>query len=141
MFSITRECVLSLIAYSSYRVLKMDDLKAHKKTVILGFLIYSVLLTLDWSTIFLSPTHLDFAAYFYMTTIPIAFLNALIFQKIYKLSNVLFIPYILWMGFMGILHYHLYVNNHDGQWFANNENSTVGSLTTVSVLKFKSSDY
>ncbi|KAL7047100.1 hypothetical protein ACKWTF_002785 [Chironomus riparius] len=121
VFSIIRSVVLSLIGYSTYRLWIIETTSKCSKKGVLAFIFYGILLLLDWSTIFLSPTKLDIAAYYYIGLISFALITSMIFKQIDKFGHYFFVPYIFWLTLMGILHYQLYVNNHDGKWFSNHE--------------------
>ena len=135
VFSIIRSVVLTFVGYSTYRIWTIETTSKCSEKGIIACTFYGGLLLLDWSTIFLSPTKLDFAAYYYIGLIPFALITAMIFKQIDKYGHFFFLPYIFWLTFMGILHYQLYVNNHDGKWFSNHE--LVKSTNETQVVTFK----
>lgn len=128
--------MLSIIGYSTYRLWTIETTSKFSKKGILAFTFYGILLMLDWSTIFLSPTKLDFAASFYIGLIPFALITAMTFKQVDKYGHYFFLPYIFWLTFMGILHYQLYVNNHDGKWYSNHEFVMLTNETQTDKLKY-----
>jgi benzodiazapine receptor len=136
-FPILRSIALTFISFSSYRVWAADKAKKCKHKAHLAYFLYALVLCADWCTIFLSPTHMDLAAYYYAGIIMLSFNTAIACREIDRLAGLLFSPYILWLTYMAIMHYFLYVNNNNNEWFLNYDgkvNSTTNSMSFLPKL-------
>jgi translocator protein len=100
-----------------------------------AFLLFALLLLLEWDTVFLSPTELDIAFYYYCLIIVISLTTALIFMRFDKFAGYSFIPYILWNIFMATVFYELYLDNNDGKWFYNADVSVTNAESTTNVTQ------
>ncbi|KAG5678541.1 hypothetical protein PVAND_008208 [Polypedilum vanderplanki] len=155
-FSIFRSIALTFISFSSYRVWFIEKSKKNKQKSILAYIFYAILLCFEWSTIFLSPTNLDLASFYYCALIIFAFTTALIFKQVDKIAGIFYFPYIIWLIYMTIVLYILHIYNRNNEWFLNydgnvyNLNTTLldkyfmsnnsGSFPTTTITNFNTSD-
>lgn len=111
-----------------------------KQQTILAYIFYAILLICDWSTIFLSPTHLDAAALYYFGLIVFSFTTALLFKQIDKIAGLFYFPYIVWLIYMTIIHYFLHIYNSNNEWFLNFDGSVYNTTHSDKYLMTNNSE-
>lgn len=70
-----------------------------------------LLLNLLWSFVFFYAHQLGVAVFESLALLIAVIINALVFYKIDKTAGLLFIPYILWVGFATVLTYNIFILN------------------------------
>ncbi|GGH00088.1 MULTISPECIES: TspO/MBR family protein [Pedobacter] len=99
-----------LIGIAAYLVWTRRDKIVHFPRTVAIYLI-QLILNLCWSFIFFYLHEIGFALAEIILLLAIIILNALTFYKINKWAGLLFIPYILWVGFAAFLNYNIFILN------------------------------
>lgn len=96
-----------LIGISAYRVWQKRAEFAHfPRTVAIYFI--QLILNLMWSFIFFYAHQIGVAMVEIVFLLIFVIINALVFYRIDKTAGLLFIPYILWVGFATFLTYSIF---------------------------------
>lgn len=99
-----------IIGISAYLVWqKRATIKQFPRTIA----IYLIQLVLNamWSFIFFYTHQIGVAVFESIFLLFIVIVNAIVFYKIDKTAGLLFIPYILWVGFATVLTYNIFILN------------------------------
>jgi len=84
-----------------------------KKNLVLGIFILQILLSISWFLTFFNFKNLLFAFFINLILFIVLLINLIIFYKINKLSGMLLLPYLLWVGYYSIVNLAFYILN----WF------------------------
>jgi len=98
-----------LIGISFYLVWSLDF--GNNKWLTIGIFSLNLLLNLSWSLLFfgLKNPFLAFIEIIILWMVILA--NIIVFYTVSKISGILLIPYLLWVGFASILNYYIYILN------------------------------
>ena len=99
-----------LIGIAAYLVWIRRDKIVHFPRTVAIYLI-QLILNLAWSFIFFYLHEVGFALAEIILLLAIIIINANVFYKINKWAGLLFIPYILWVGFATFLTYNIFILN------------------------------
>ncbi|UKT64643.1 TspO/MBR family protein [Pedobacter mucosus] len=99
-----------LIGIAAYLVwIKRDKIVHLPRTIAIYFI--QLILNLGWSFIFFYQHEIGFALAEIIFLLVIIIVNAIMFYKIDKWAGLIFIPYILWVGFATFLTYNIFILN------------------------------
>lgn len=102
--------IFILMGISAYLVWQKRHTISHLPRTIAIYLI-QLILNLMWSFIFFYAHQIGVALVEIVFLLIIVIINATVFYKINKLAGLLFIPYILWLGFATVLTYNIFTLN------------------------------
>ena len=99
-----------LIGIAAYLVwIKRDRIVHFPRTFAIYFI--QLILNLGWSFIFFYLHEIGFALAEILILLIVIIINAIAFYKVDKWAGLIFIPYILWVGFATILNYNIFILN------------------------------
>lgn len=78
---------------------------------VIGLYLFQLILNLAWSFIFFYLHETGLALIEIILLLGVIIINALVFYRISRTAGLLFIPYILWVGFATYLTYSIYTLN------------------------------
>lgn len=103
-------CLYVLIGTAAYLVWqKRDTIKHQPRTIAIYFI--QLMLNLMWSFIFFYTREIGIALIEISFLLVATIVNAIVFYKIDKNAGLLFIPYIIWVGFATVLTYNIFILN------------------------------
>lgn len=99
--------IIGIAAYLIWQ--KRHTIKHFPRTIAIYFI--QLILNLMWSFIFFYAHQIGVALVEIIFLLLIIIVNAVLFYKIDKIAGLLFIPYILWVGFATVLTYNIFILN------------------------------
>lgn len=103
-------CLYILMGTAAYLVWqKRDQIKNFPRTT--AIYLIQLILNLMWSFIFFYAHEIGIALVETIFLLLAVIVNAIVFYKIDKAAGLLFIPYILWVGFAAVLTYNIFILN------------------------------
>jgi len=99
-----------LMGIAAYLVwLKRKEVQHFNRTV--AIYLIQLVLNVMWSFLFFYAHEIGLALFEIIALLLVIIINAMVFYKIDKTAGLLFIPYILWVGFAAILTYSIFSLN------------------------------
>ncbi|ETZ20324.1 TspO/MBR family protein [Pedobacter sp. V48] len=99
-----------LMGIAAYLVwLKREQVQYFTRTV--AIYLIQLVLNVMWSFLFFYAHEIGLALFEIIALLLVIIINAMVFYKIDKTAGLLFIPYILWVGFATILTYSIFSLN------------------------------
>jgi tryptophan-rich sensory protein len=99
-----------LMGIAAYLVwLKRKEVQYFTRTV--AIYLIQLVLNVMWSFLFFYAHEIGLALFEIIALLLVIIINAMVFYKIDKTAGLLFIPYILWVGFATILTYSIFSLN------------------------------